>query len=467
MEKLKKLLAKGKALCQAIEDLEGKVAAEQDEAKRGELQTQLDGKSAEWETLEGQIQQAKAQQARQAVLDGLKVEPEGKTVSPEGDPPGGETDKIAAKARDHEKELREKHELFLDYTCAGRDDTDVLGKARRALAPVSPVMAKSERAQGGVVMPSTMFVQVFGKSVARMFPNHAKAVSIPMLSTDATLSPLVPQDYRRQLLELAAEEPHILPRCTVVPSPTGTVVWPMLTQSDSSEYGAVSVTWQEEGASKTATDADFEQVTISTAEVAAYTELSLTLLRRSAIDLEALVGRLFRDATLDSVDNKLINGSGVGEPLGIINTTGIHAVNRNTVSTVKFEDLVELIFALQGYHRAGATFICADGAMRVFTLTKDSDGRPLFIPSVAGTVPDRLVGYPYIGTHRAPSMGSAGDLCFVDLREYIVAMEEEVVVKRSDHYKFRNNVAAFSVTMQVGGKLVQPRVCSYLKATTS
>jgi len=328
-------------------------------------------------------------------------------------------------------------------------------------------MAKSEAAQGGVVMPSTMFVRVFGAKVASMFPRHAKAVSIPMLSTDATLSPLVPQDYRRQLLELAAEEPHLLPRVTVVPAPTGTVVWPKMTQTDANEYGAVSVTWQAEGASKTETDADFEQESISTAEVAAYTELSLTLLRRSAVDLEALIGRLFRDATLDSVDNKFLNGSGVAEPLGILNTPGIHAVNRNTGGTVKYADLVKLKFALQGYHRAGAVFILADGALEVFEAALDTTNRPLFAPSVAGTVPDRLSGKPYIGTHRAPALALAGDMCFIDLREYIAGMEEEVVVKRSDHYKFRNNVAAFSVTMQVGGKLVQPRVCSYLKATTS
>ena len=105
--------------------------------------------------------------------------------------------------------------------------------------------------------------------------------------------------------------------------------------------------------------------------------------------------------------------------------------------------------------------------MRVFKQTLDTTGRPLFTPSVAGTMPDRLNGYPYIDTHRLPNIGSEGDLNFVDLREYIVAMESEIVVKTSDDYKFQDNVRAFVVFVIVGGELVQPRAAAELKDVTS
>jgi len=36
------------------------------------------------------------------------------------------------------------------------------------------------------------------------------------------------------------------------------------------------------------------------------------------------------------------------------------------------------------------------------------------------------------------------------------------MIKRSDDYKFQNNVASIAIFVHVGGKLVQPRTCAIL-----
>jgi len=298
--------------------------------------------------------------------------------------------------------------------------------------------------------------------VAREFGYQGKA--IPVLSTD--LSAVIPEDLRRNLLELPTEQPFIMDRATVVPSPTGQITWPVLTQTDSNEYGGVIVAQTEEGGSKPETEPKISQVPVATHETAAYTELGLALLRRSAIQLEPLLMRLFRGAIGHHLNGLFLTGSGTGEALGIFSTTGIQSADRAVAGTVGYDDLVELEFALQPYHRAGATFVLADGVLKVLKKAKDSDNRPLWVPSVSGDLFNKLCGYPYQGTTQSPALGTAGDAAFVDLNEYIVALEEDVVVARSDHFKFRNNLAAFRVSVQVGGRLCQPRAAAILATGT-
>ena len=62
----------------------------------------------------------------------------------------------------------------------------------------------------------------------------------------------------------------------------------------------------------------------------------------------------------------------------------------------------------------------------------------------------------------ALALGSRGDVVFGDWSHYIVAMEEEVVVQRSEHYKFKNNVTAFRLSVVVGGKVAEPRAFAIL-----
>ena len=63
-----------------------------------------------------------------------------------------------------------------------------------------------------------------------------------------------------------------------------------------------------------------------------------------------------------------------------------------------------------------------------------------------------------------PLLGTDGDVAFIDLSEYYIALEQDIVMKRSDDFKFANNVATFAMFVVVGGKLVQPRVCTRLTA---
>jgi HK97 family phage major capsid protein len=243
---------------------------------------------------------------------------------------------------------------------------------------------------------------------------------------------------------------------------TGEVTWPKAVQTDANEYGGMTAAWINEAASKTQTDTQFTQEKIATHELAMYTEISHTLLRRSPIAIEQWIATRARQVCMDAMDAAFINGDGNGKPLGLLQTTGIRTVGRTTADTVVRTDLVNLKYALKPYHRAGAVFVAEDGVIKALEELEDNEGRPLFTANAATGIFERLAGYPFIATTRNPTLGTEGDVLFADLREYYIPMEQDIMVKRSDDYKFQNNCTALAIFVHVGGKLVQPRTCAIL-----
>jgi len=431
MENLKELVARAERTLAEMEDLRSQDATDE----------QLKAKAAEFDAVQGRIETVQADLRRRQSLAEAKRELEVDVT--------GKSLRDPAQPRDGNAEARERELGFWDY---------IQGKAlpdrmREALRPRSPSF---KQAADGVVMPDALARRIFGKQVA-----EAMGKALPMTAGSQGAN-LIPQDFRALLLDLAPEPPSILQRATVVPAPYGSVQWPVLAQTDADEFGGITGDWIEEGGEKPDTEAAISQLKISTYEYAAYTEVTNRLLSRSPVQLEALLTRLFRDKVSDALDTAFLVGSGIGQPEGVVTNVQIRLVGRDAAGTINYTDLVNLEHAVRAYHRARAIWVVQDAGVRALKLQTDTTGRPLFVPALAGGIPDRLLGYPHIDTHRLPALGSRGDIVLGDWSQYIVAMEEEVVVQRSEHYKFKNNVTAFRVSVVVGGKVAEPRAFAIL-----
>jgi HK97 family phage major capsid protein len=266
---------------------------------------------------------------------------------------------------------------------------------------------------------------------------------------------------------LPFDSPVILDYVTIMPCETGNLTFPSLVQSDSNEFGGMSWTWTTEAAEKGETEPTFSQLEIPTYELSGYTEVSERALSRSAISIEALLMMLVKAGMRFTVDNAVMNGNGTTQPLGIVNTAGIRTVARQTSGTVGDRDLVNLKHAVKAAHRGGARYILEDDVEEVLEEATDTFGRPLFRASTANGAYDRLVGYPYHVSENSPELGQTGDVMFGNPKWYILAMEEEVTIAKSTHYRFRNNVVAFKFFTVVGGRLMQPRAMAVLDEATS
>jgi HK97 family phage major capsid protein len=458
-EKLAKQLAEMKAANESIDkgaDDAAKTAARAAfEAKRAEVE-------ATQKSLEDAIDDQKRLDASEKALGDadaatIAINKRGSVTAP-------------AQATDHETKAVDHERVFQKYLANG---TKFL--SGEELSAFGPDKSKgfSEKSEGGVMLPRRLAVKMFGVRWAKQVGMsdadimRATKASVMVSGTPALGGYTVPEDFRLPVLDLTPEPVHILPRATIIPAPTGEVTMPMAKQTDANEFGGMAGAWVNEAGAKPQTDTQFDQVKITAYEYAMYTQVSIRLLSRSAIAMENWITTKGRQVCLDALDAAFINGDGNGKPTGILQTAGIRLQGRSEAGTVVRDDLVALKYALKPYHRAGGTYILNDSVANALELAKDGEGRPLFAASVANGMYDRLCGYPFITSTRLPALGTQGDAMFVDLREYYVAMEQDVVVKRSDDYDIVHNVATIVMFVVAGGKLVQPRVAAVLDDATA
>lgn len=463
----KELVAAAEKALQEIEALETATAEEKDAEKAKTLQADVQAKREEFDALEAKVETAVAQAERQTRLAQAKrmltVVPPGDV----GDQPEPEP-QVPAQAKDHVAAERLKVQGVYDYCCGKA----LSGQMQQALAPRSD---KFVQGAGGVALPRSIFQGIFGK----LLTDKVWGKTNPLDSSGGQgvgEANLVPQEYIPQLLQLPGEPTFLLQMCTIVPTTTGTLTYPRLVQTDANEYGGVSMSWISEGTSKPETQPEFEQLEVAAHELAGHTQITHRLLSRSAISLEALLSNLFRDACYHAVDVAFLTGSGTGQPLGIINDANVRVVTRAAVNQVEWNDLVNLATALLPHHRGNGRFSLDTTVENHLMIQHEANyaaqtartARPLFFPSVAGGPYTRLApGYPYNVTQRTRNLGQAGDVIFGDWSKYLCAMEQDVVVKRSDHYAFLNNVATFVVYLVLGGRASLPRAFAYLSAATS
>jgi HK97 family phage major capsid protein len=447
LKALKAKLAELDAAHAKVVELETAETVDQDSVKAAKaVHDTLDG---EFKALETQVAEAKEHARKAKVLEDV-VAMAG-VVEPDDTDPAA---KSAAKAKDEDAEERELEGFFLDYVC-GKAIPD---KARDGLRPSSKKILEGEGAKS-LRIPKRFLLGMLGA-------NWAKT----MYSTNRVDNPsnaeniVPPTDFRAQLQMLATPPPTALDYVTIIRSSVGSVTFPRLVQTDANaDLGGMSFSWIAEGYTKPETEPEFDQVEIVPYELAGYTEISHRLLNRSAIDLEALLRTLAGAALRVTLENAIINGSGVAQPLGIVNDAAVRTVARATAGAVAYADLVNLKHALQSYHRGGSRYIMEDEVEQGFENTLDGQGRPLFNASVANGPYDRLIGYPYHISTNSPAIGNAGDIIFGNFAWYFLLMEEEVTMARSDDFRFRNNLAAFRMFLVAGGRPMEPRALAYLE----
>jgi HK97 family phage major capsid protein len=443
---LLKIRKQMKALYSEIEGLQEKMdsAEKAGDGKAYEsAKVEFDGKTRDFEALEQKAEVAAVHSARAkklAELDrlagksdggGQDGDLDGKTI-PSGTP---------AEPIDHDAREQELTTHFFGYL----EGKTLSGQARAAMLPRSRGWKK---ASSGIVVPNRISRLVLPEAFCGK----------EMLSADNTA--VIPEEMKPELMRYPAEAPAVFPRVTQVPTQTGTLKWPKLTQaapgaeggaSEFAEHGYVACDWTAEGAEKPETTPQFEQFEITTGELAARTEISQTLLRRSPLNMEALISELFRGALLHKIDAGVINGDGTAKPEGILQAS-LTAVNRAGATAVSPEDLIDLEHTIAPQLRPGSVWIMADTVLKYLKKLTDQDDKPLFPRDANGQL-TKINGYPVIPTLRVPALGTAGDVIFGNPRYYIAAVEQEIVVMKSEHRYMERGTVLFVVWAQVGGEV--------------
>ena len=128
----------------------------------------------------------------------------------------------------------------------------------------------------------------------------------------------------------------------------------------------------------------------------------------------------FRGALAELEDDLFINGDGVGKPKGILNSSGIRLVDRDTSADFKFVDVV----ALKKYSYPRATNLNWEISLDLYekvAAMMDGASRLIMIAGDATKgIPDLLHGRPIHWSEILPAAGDRGDVILADWSFYFI-----------------------------------------------
>ena len=465
MDELQKLLAALTLIHSEMTTLSGKKAAETDADKAKTIQGAYDLKAEEFVEIKGQVDALKAQLENAKFLEETKAlvtpDDKGKALNPDGQP--GDKGKVGTE-QDPVKDEHNKRQMFVQYCKHGSK-----ALKENELNAMVPNDSRVKNAVGdsldglAVTLPASMYAELTGLPM----DERGKV----MLSTDATGGvtdsggqELVPPDFRPTLLRAPVAIPLIYNQCRVVRSATGGIEYPMLEYgTGGGPFGGVAFTWKAtEGADKAETEPTFRNFEIATAELSGWTELSLTMLSRSAIALEGELTALFRDAARYEFSKKIIDGTGTNQPEGILVGAGTTLIVRQSTNAIDWADITNCEYGVSMGFRTGGRFLASDVAEGYLKQSVDTENRPLFTPNTAGGIRVNMAGYSYSTHEYLTALGSKGDLIFGNFMNYMFAIEENIAIARSDHAEFKKGRVVFRMIAFVGGKMIFPQAFTIL-----
>ena len=254
---------------------------------------------------------------------------------------------------------------------------------------------------------------------------------------------LVPQGYWKRISEVLKAYGGILGISNVIQTSTGNPLpWP--NNDDTSNIGGIL------GENTQVTELD---LTVGQRILNAWTYtsnlvlVSLELLQDSAFDLDEWIPKKLGMRIGRAVANHLVNGTGTGQPTGIITTVvaGTTGATGETTSII-YDDIVNLVHSVDPAYRNGGNcrFVMADSSLAVIRKLKDAYGHPLWQPTVSDKDPDLLLGYPLTIDQSVPVMAAnAKSVLFGDF-------EAGMVVRQSLDMNMMRLTERYADYLQVG-----------------
>ncbi|MBS7738371.1 phage major capsid protein [Chelatococcus sp. HY11] len=276
------------------------------------------------------------------------------------------------------------------------------------------------------------------------------------MDNDASGGFMVPPQLRQVLLEVPPQEALVRPRAQIIPAgspPDAGVTMPALDQTGANPanmYGGVEVKWIGEGEEKPETDAKLREITLTPHEVAGFVTITDKLLRNWQA-AGAFVERLLRGAVASAEDFAFLRGSGVHQPLGVLNAGATAYVNRVGANHVVYKDLVAMVGKLLMRGGGQPIWSMPQSALVDIATLKDDLGNLIWHPNAREGFAGTLLGYPVRWNNRAPSLGTKGDILLADLSYYLVKDGSGPFVATSEHVKFTSNKTVIKIFWNVDG----------------
>jgi len=229
---------------------------------------------------------------------------------------------------------------------------------------------------------------------------------------------------------------------------------------DGSRWGGVLAYWQNEADTKVASKPKFRQIEIQLQKLTGLCYSTDELLNDAAA-LEAVIMRTFPEEFNFKVEDAIVNGTGAGQPLGIMNSGAVLEVAKDagdTGVTLSTNDVINMWGRMWAASRKNAVWIInQDVETKLYPLTLGTGTAVqllYFPPGTPGNSDQygRLMGRPVIPVEYCATLGTPGDIILADFSQYVMGDKGAPTAASSIHVRFLNDETTFRFVYRVDGQ---------------
>jgi len=293
----------------------------------------------------------------------------------------------------------------------------------------------------------------------RLIKNAPTSVGVEGVGEDGGY--LVPDDIRTEILSSIMGEDSLLSLCDSHITHSNTFTMPADEVPPWDISNGIIPYWKGENTQLTQSKPDIKEKTVKLNKLTALIPISDELLEDSN-SLNAYLRKAVPAKFTSAINLALIQGTGAGEPQGILNCPSLVSIDKESgqsADTLDFANLVNCYSRMYGPLRKNAVWLInQDIEPQLFQMTFEgtSSSIPVYLPaSMAGvnSPTPTLFGRPVIPTQACETLGDKGDIIFAAFSEYLVAMKAGGIKEDvSIHLWFDYDVTAFRFTLRLGGQ---------------
>jgi HK97 family phage major capsid protein len=214
-----------------------------------------------------------------------------------------------------------------------------------------------------------------------------------------------------------------------------------------SRWGGITGYWTNEAGAKTPSKPTFRRMELSLKKMIGLCYSTDELLADAAT-LESVLRQGFSDEITFMVEEAIFSGTGVGSPLGIMNSGALVSITRAGANAIAVADLVNMWSRIIG--GANAVWLvhstCLPQIYQLQMTLGATTSSPVFLPAggLSSTPYSSIFGRPLLVTEHNAALGSKGDVLLVDLSQYVLATHSSgLKTDSSIHVRFVNDETCF------------------------
>lgn len=370
------------------------------------------------------------------------------------------TDEEDKNVKQFEEEMRKWDETIKRAEAIGVDDEPT---PDTDIPPVKPTPQNDEKrfaSFGEQMMAVYRSASPDGRIDPRLTTRAASGMNESVPSDGGFL---VQQDFVTELLKKTYETGILASKVRKIPISTNANGLKInavdeSSRANGSRWGGVQAYWVAEAETALQSKPKFKEIEMSLQKLLALCYVTDDLLQDTTA-LEAIVRQAYADEMSFKIDDAIINGTGTGMPLGILNSDAIVTVPKEkdqAAGTIKYENILKMWSSMPARLRANAVwYINQEIEPQLYTMALNigTGGAPVFMPSggAATSQYSTLLNRPIIPIEQCSPLGKKGDIILADPTQYIGIDKKALTSDVSIHVRFLYDEQVFRFIYKFNG----------------